>query len=207
MTLPRMVFVARMLLGIFYLLSGLNWFFGFLPLPSIHMPPDLPIKHQVVVEMIRTGWMYQSAKVIELAAGLALVTNRFVPLMLALSAPVAFITFMLDALILDDVWGWLTGNVTTPAVLAAIGDMIIGGLCILLLQIWLMLTYLDYYRPMLAFRAAPAYAGHNRAVAFEAARTGTGAKSFARTAFLGLGWIAIALQTYNLYLFVGLIGR
>src|SRR5688572_30403422 len=106
MTFERMVLVARLLLGVLYIISGLAWFFGFMPIPSINMPPDFPIKHQVVREMIETGWMFQFAKVMELAVGIALLGNRFVPAMLALSAPVAFITFMLDAMILDDIIAW-----------------------------------------------------------------------------------------------------
>lgn len=154
-----MVFSARMLLGIFSLLSGLNWFFGFMPLPSIYMPLDTPIKHMVIIEMIRTGWMFQLAKVIEIALGLSLIFNRGVPLMLVAAFPIMFGTFMLDALILDDLWGWIAGTVTTDAALAAIGDMIIGGLCVLLLHLWLLWCYLDYYRPMLAWKATPKEAG------------------------------------------------
>ena len=138
----RMVFAARMVLGIFYLLSGLNWFFGFIPmLPHVNMPADLPIKHAVVVEMIKTGWMFQSAKIVEVAFGLSLLFNRGVPAMLVAALPVAFLTFMLDALILDDIWRWLIGTETTPALMAAIADMIVGGLCVLLPHLWLMWCY------------------------------------------------------------------
>lgn len=198
-----LVFVARMLLGVFYLISGFNWFFGFMPLPSIDMPLDTQLKHPVIMEMIRTGWMFQFAKVAEILTGIGLVTNRFVPLVLALTAPLAFITFMLDALILDDVLGWLTGSIATPALAAAVGDMVIGGLCVLLIQVWLILAYRDYFVPLLAFRAEPSD--------FQTARghrggTESGRRRFARKAFIGLGCVAILLQAYNFYLFVGLIG-
>jgi hypothetical protein len=193
-----------MLLGVFYLLSGFNWFFGYMPpLPSIDMPLDTELKHPVVMEMIRTGWMFQFAKVAEIAAGIALVTNRFVPMMLAATAPLAFITFMLDALILDDIWGWLTGSVSTPAVLAAIGDMVIGGLCVLLIQLWLILAYRDYFRPLLSFRAIPS---EFAAPAAGTEPSGTGQPNLAKKAFIGLGCLAILLQAWNFYLFVGLIG-
>ena len=203
-----MVFVARMLLGIFYLISGLNWFFGFMPLPSIYTPPNTPMKHAVVSEMIKTGWMFQFAKVTELCVGISLVTNRAVPALLALAAPVAFITFMLDALILDDVWRWITGVESTPAVMAAIYDMVIGGLCVFLLHIWLMLCYFDYYRPMLVWEANPRKLG--LAGAGQMIRTSDNqaiGRDRLRIAFLTLGWIAIALQAWNLYLFIGLIGE
>ena len=204
MTQQHLVFIARMLLGVFYLISGFNWFLGFMPpLPSVDMPLDTELKHAVVLEMIRTGWMFQFAKVAEIAAGLALVTNRFVPMMLAFTAPLAFITFMLDALILDDIFGWLTGTVSTQAVAAAIEDMIIGGLCILLLQVWLILAYRDYFLPLLTFRAQPS---HFKAPAQSPAEGRLTLPGAAQKAFIALGCLAILLQAWNLYLFVGLIG-
>jgi hypothetical protein len=196
-----MVLAGRWLLGGFYLISGLNWFFGFLPLPSIHSPPDLRIKHQIVVEMINTGWMFQFAKITELGVGLSLLSNRWVPAMLAFSAPVAFITFMLDALILDDVAGWLTGSVTTAQLLPRIYDMVVGGLCVLLLHVWLMLCYFDAYRPMLVWKMAPRVPATSPQPDDAAARDG-----LVRKAFFTLGWIALALQAWNFYLFVKLIG-
>jgi hypothetical protein len=157
MTFPSMALLARLLLGVFYLLSGLNWVFGYIPvLPHIGMSPDLPMRHEVVAEMVQTGWMYQTAKVMEIAAGVALLTNRFVPLVLVATFPVAFLTCILGAsLISADVAGWLTGAVPGSVLLAKIRAGAIGGTSLLLLQTWLMLCYFDYYRAMLTARAAP----------------------------------------------------
>ena len=191
----KMVFAARMVLGIFYLLSGLNWFFGFIPmLPHVNMPPDLPIKHAVVVEMIKTGWMFQSAKIVEIAFGLSMLTNRYVPVMLLVALPVVFMTFMLDALILGDIWHWLQGTETGVALWAAIMDMVVGGLCVLLIHLWLIWCYLDYYRPMLVATATPKEAGR------EPSRRGL------NWAFWAFGIFAFALQAWNLYLFASMIG-
>jgi hypothetical protein len=197
-----MVLAVRFLLGTFYLLSGLNWFFGFMPLPSMDMPPDLRIKHQVIREMIETGWMFQSAKVIEVAAGLALLSNRFVPAMLAVSAPVAFITFMLDAMILDDVIAWFSGAATTQQLGAKVYDMVIGGLCVLVAHVWLMLCYFEHYRPMLVWNTKPQalelVSGEPRVESRD---------NVLRKAFFVLGGIALVLLAWNFYLFVGLIGK
>jgi len=196
MSVAKMVLAARILLGTFYLISGLNWFFGYLPLPSIHTPLDAHLKHQVVMEMIKTGWMFQVAKLIEIGTGTALLTNRLVPAMLALSAPVAFITFMLDAMILGDIWSWFRGTVSNAYLLAKIGDMIIGGLCILLIQVWLMLYYLPFYRPMLVWKTT-SRAPDQQAIAQQS--------GLWHKVFIALGAVALALQAWNLYLFVGLI--
>jgi hypothetical protein len=155
MTIQAMAFVARMLLGSFYLMSGLNWVFGYIPiLPHIGMPPDLPMRHEVVAEMVQTGWMYQTAKVLEIAAGLSLLLDRFAPLMLTVTAPVAFLTFVLGAsLIVGDVAGVVMGTVPGSILLAKIRAGAIGGLSVMLIHIWLMLCYFDYYRPLLTARA------------------------------------------------------
>jgi hypothetical protein len=187
-----MVLAARVVLGVFYLVSGLNWFFGFLPLPSIHSPPDFPIKHAVVAEMIRTGWMFQSAKIVEIAFGLSLIFNRAVPAMLLVALPVGFMTFMLDALVLDDIWRWLHGAETSTELGAALFDMVVGGLCVLLVHLWLVWCYFDYYRPMIVWRSSPRGANGGRFVA---------------GVFVTFGLFAIALQAWNLYGFVDMIKR
>lgn len=197
MTFGRMVLAARLVLGIFYLMSGLNWFFGFLPLPSIHMPPDMPIKHAVVAEMIRTGWMFQSAKMVEIAFGLSLLSNRAVPAMLIAALPVGFLTFMLDALILNDLVRWLQGSETGTQLWAAIYDMVVGGLCVFLIHLWLVWCYFDYYRPMLVWKSVPK----------EAAAAGPQGSRGLRWAFFGFGLFALGLQVWNLYLFTGMIGK
>ncbi|MBL8549509.1 MAG: hypothetical protein JNJ73_05955 [Hyphomonadaceae bacterium] len=199
--LDKMVLGSRLLLGAIYLLSGLTYFFGFMPmLPHVGMPADLHIKHAVVVEMIKTGWMFQSAKIIEILFGLSMLSNRAVPLMLAAALPVTFITFMLDALILDDIWRWLHGAATTQQLFAAIEDMVVGGLCGLMPHLWLMWCFSAYYRPALVWKATPG-------TALSAANTGSlvPQSGWLRGVFFAWGWAAIALQVMNFYLFTGLI--
>lgn len=201
-----MVIAARIVLGVFYLLSGLNWFFGFIPfLPHIGMPADLRIKHDVVREMIDSGWMFQSAKVIELVFGVFMLANRAVPLMLAAALPVAAITFGLDALILDDIAGWFAGTVSGPELWTAIEDMIVGGLCVLLPHLWLMWCYAAYYRPMLAWKAVPDEAWHGGSKG-DAGPVAAPASPALRRAFYAFGAIALVFQTYNLFLFTSSIG-
>ena len=195
MTFGAMVAVARIVLGIFYLMSGLNWFFGFIPvLPHAGMPPDLPIKHEVVREMIGTGWMFQSAKIVEVVFGLSMVFNRAVPVMLIAALPVAFLTFMLDALVLDDIAAWLHGAESLGELWAAIYDMVVGGLCVLLIHLWLIWCYRAYYIPMLEWRSAPS-------------EVGLPGEGRLRPAFFGFGLFAIALQVWNLYLFASIVSR
>lgn len=203
----KLVLATRLVLGVFYVLSGANWFLGFMPmLPHVGMPPDMPMKHAVIAEMIQTGWLFQCAKVIELAFGMALLANRFVPLMLAVALPVAFITFMLDALILDDLGRWLAGTEDSAAMRAAVADMIVGGLCVLLPHLWLIWCYFDYYRPALSARADPAAPGERRPEGATAATIPPHRSSiWPRRLFLASGLIAFGFQAFNLWLFLGMI--
>lgn len=206
----KIVLGSRIVLGIFYVLSGANWFIGIIPmLPHMGMPPDLPIKHAVVVEMVNSGWMFQSAKIIELAFGISMLANRYVPLMLAATLPVAFITFMLDALILDDLMRWISGAESGADMLAAFQDMVIGGLCVLLPHLWLMWAYRGYYRPAFARRAEPQAPGDPvNPVEMTATHHGVGAWVEAplwRRLYYALGLFAVALQAFNVYIFCSMI--
>jgi uncharacterized membrane protein YphA (DoxX/SURF4 family) len=74
---------ARVLLGFTFTLSGLNGFLQFLPAPA---PP--PEAASFLGALAATGYMFPLIKGTEVAAGLLLLSGRFVPLALALLAPV-----------------------------------------------------------------------------------------------------------------------
>ena len=78
MTWTRVVPAARVALGLLFTTTGLGGFLGLFPLASPHA-------FQAI--LIESGWM-KVEKAIELGAGLLLLSNRFVPLALALLAPV-----------------------------------------------------------------------------------------------------------------------
>ena len=74
--------VARTLLGLAFLVFGANFFLNFLPEPA--PPPEAGAFLGALV----TGKILTIAKVIEVVAGLLLISNLFVPLALAVLAPV-----------------------------------------------------------------------------------------------------------------------
>jgi uncharacterized membrane protein YphA (DoxX/SURF4 family) len=152
---PRSVVLIRWLLGLQYLVDGLNFWYKMLPFPNIHDPSDAPMKAAVVGAMITTGWMFHLAKAIEVLTGLALLLNRFVPLALVVSACVAVSTFLLDAFIGHTLVDWWNGRVAFAVAWAAFLDMLYFGGALLLMQVYLMLSYLHVYRPMLAARVEP----------------------------------------------------
>jgi putative oxidoreductase len=117
--------IVRYLLGGGFTLFGLNFFLHFLP-----QPPAPPAAMGFAGALFATGYMFPLIKVTEIAAGLLLLTNRFVPLALALLAPV------------------LVNIVLAPAGLAI-------PIVLLAAELYLAWSYRDVYVPMLRARVEP----------------------------------------------------
>lgn len=127
-----LVTAARLLMGIIYLVNGLNWWFKIItPYPSMSdftnflPPPD------IVGAMIENGIMFNMVKAIELLTGLALLTNRFVPLALIVAFPVTFPIFLVDVFTNTHLRGVTVGTAS------------------LLLNIFLLAAYMRHYQGLL----------------------------------------------------------
>ena len=84
-TARRLTAVARIALGLPLFVNGLNGFLGFLPQPT----PQLPERAMAFAgALAQSGYMLQLIAGTHLVVGLLLLANRFVPLALALLAPV-----------------------------------------------------------------------------------------------------------------------
>jgi uncharacterized membrane protein YeiB len=124
--------IARILMGLLFLIMGLNGFLMFLPQPA---PGSLPAAAVTFLGALATsGYLTQLLSATQVIVGILLLSNRFVPLALALIAPVvvnivAFHVFLLPT------------GAAVPAVLAAV------------LEVYLAWVYRDAFRPMLAMRA------------------------------------------------------
>jgi putative oxidoreductase len=131
--------VARNLLGLAFVVFGLNYFLHFIPQP----PPD-PAAGAFLGALV-AGKVIGLAKIIEITAGLALLSNRFVPLALTLLAPILV-------------------NITLfHGVFAPAGIVLPLGL--VALELWLAWAYRDAFLPMLQARVAPAASAANLAPA------------------------------------------
>jgi len=75
---------ARLFLGLVFTVFGLNGFFHFLPMPA--MPPSRATA--LLGALSQSGYLMQLVFATEAAAGLLFLAGRFVPLALALIAPV-----------------------------------------------------------------------------------------------------------------------
>lgn len=120
---------VRVLLGLLFFVFGLNGFLHFMPSPT---PP--PPAAQFAGALFATGYMLPLIKGTEVIAALLLLGNRYVPLALALLAPI------------------LVNIVAFHAFLAPSGVGL--GLVLLGLELYLAWTYRDAFRPMLRARTA-----------------------------------------------------
>src|SRR4051794_7027071 len=74
----------RILIGLAYLIFGLNGFLNFIPQPTTPMPENATA---FLGGLMKSGYMFPLIAVIHLVVGAFLLSNRFVPLALALIAP------------------------------------------------------------------------------------------------------------------------
>lgn len=117
--------VARVLLGLVFFVFGLNGFLNF-----IAQPPPPPEAGAFLGGLAGAGYFFPLLKATEVLAGLALLSNRFVPLALAVLAPI------------------IVNIVAFHAVLAPAGMAV--PIVVLALEIYLAWSYRAVFRPMLA---------------------------------------------------------
>lgn len=131
--MSRIPTILRILLGLGFTVFGLNYFFNFMP-PQDPPPPEAG----AFLGAFASSKFFALVKGVEVAGGLLLLANLFVPLALALLAPI------------------LVGMVFFHAMLAPAG---IGpALGFLAIEIALAWFYRDAFAPMLRARVSPASA-------------------------------------------------
>ncbi len=124
--------VARVVMGLIFFVFGLNGFLDFLPHPT---GPFSAGAMAFGGALMQTGYMFPLIKGTEVVVGALLLSNLFVPLALALIAPVVV-------------------NIFAFHVFLEPSSLPLAGL-ILALEICLAWAYRNAYRAMLVRRAAP----------------------------------------------------
>jgi len=124
--------VARILMGLMFFVFGLNGFLHFIPQPKDPMSEGAMA---LFTGFTKSGYMMPLIFGTQTLVGALLLVNRFVPLALALIAPVivniiAFHLFL------------------SPATIAP-------GIVVLALELYLAWSYRKLYQPMLVFRSKP----------------------------------------------------
>jgi putative oxidoreductase len=126
----KLVIGARVLLGLIFFVFGLNFFLHFIPQP----PPSGPAG-AFAGALFATGYFFVVLKVIEIVSGALLLAGRFVPLVLAVLAPIVINILLFH--------GFLAPAGVPLAIV------------VLALELFLAWSYRSVYRPMLAARATP----------------------------------------------------
>ncbi|QSQ25516.1 DoxX family protein [Pyxidicoccus parkwayensis] len=124
--------VARVLMGILLFGPGLMGLLNLAPQPATP-PPEGAVAFGMA--MMKTGYLFQFVKGTEVLVGALLLSNRFVPLALAIAAPVVLNIVAFHAFLAPE-------GLALPIVLLA-------------LHVFLAWSYRSLYRPMLASRAKP----------------------------------------------------
>ena len=122
--------IVRVLLGLMFLVFGLNGFLNFIPAPK-DLPPDLVT---VSTGLMKGGYM-TVVSATEILVALLLLTNLFVPLALALLAPI------------------VVGIITFHIAIAP--TTIVPGIVVLVMELYLAWAYRGAFRPMLRAKVSP----------------------------------------------------
>jgi uncharacterized membrane protein YphA (DoxX/SURF4 family) len=122
--------IARVILGLGFLLFGLNGFLNFIPVPK-DIPQDVVT---VGMALMKAGYM-NVVSAVEVLVAVLLLVNRFVPLALALLAPI--------------IVGILTFHIAMQP--STIGP----GIFVTLLELYLAWSYRKAFCPMLAAKVRP----------------------------------------------------
>lgn len=121
---------ARVVLGLIFVVFGLNGFFHFIPNPEMNEPMT-----GLMTALGGTGYFMNVVKTVEVVSGLMILTGRFLPLGLILLAPVSVHIFFAH-LFLD--------QAGLPMAIA-----------IIVLQLVLAWAYRDSYSELLQANAKP----------------------------------------------------
>jgi hypothetical protein len=121
---------ARIVMGLLFLVFGLNGFLHFIPQPKTPQPEGAMA---FAAALMKTGYMFPMIMGTQLLVGVLLLVNRLVPLALALIAPI------------------IVGIVTFHIFLAP--STLPMAIVVLVLELYLAWAYRDAFRPMLALRA------------------------------------------------------
>jgi len=124
--------IARVVMGLIFFVFGLNGFFHFIPQPKSPMSGSAS---SFIGALMNTDYMHGLIFGTQVTAGALLLLNRFVPLALALIAPVVV-------------------NIVAFHVFLAPSGIPMAAL-VLALEIYLAWAHRSAFRPMLAMRARP----------------------------------------------------
>ncbi len=115
------IIIVRVLLGLPFLIFGLNHFMPFIP----HPPMD-GVALDYMMGLTKVGYFWPLLRGLEVLIGIALISGRFVPLALVILAPISLQIFLFHAFV-------LLANLPLAIIILA-------------LHIFLIVKYWNYYK-------------------------------------------------------------
>lgn len=97
------VLICRLLLGIIYLVFGLDYFLHFIPYKPSHVGAAKEFKDGLMA----AGYFYPMQKVIQILGGLSLLFNRYAPFFAIVLFPISLNVLLFHTLL--DPSGWYMG--------------------------------------------------------------------------------------------------
>jgi putative oxidoreductase len=109
------VHIARVVLGLIFIVFGPNGFFNVLPVPEGNAAAQA-----FLGAVIDTGYLFYLVKAIETLGAILLLTNRCVPFAIVLLAPVVVNIFLYNTLLDSSGW-WMGTLLLTCNLILAVG--------------------------------------------------------------------------------------
>ena len=131
------VWFVRLVFGAWMIPSGLNHFIPLFPQPM----GSQPLSQELISALIDSG-LFDLVKLVELIAGIGVITGFYTPLALLICMPVSFCVFYWDAPL--EGWG---------------SRAALFGYSVLACNVLLCLAYIRSYRSMFTLRARPRTSG------------------------------------------------
>jgi putative oxidoreductase len=128
-TKSTLVIIARLLLGLIFVVFGFNFFFHF-----IKAPLPVGLAGTFVGGLFQSGYFFQLLKVVEILSGLLLLIGWFTPLVLIVLFPISLNILLFHAFL-------------EPAGMPL-------GVIIIVLHLFLAWSYRNYYKPLFTLNAS-----------------------------------------------------
>ena len=95
--------ISRIVLGLIYLIFGLDYFLHFIPYQPAHTGAAAALKDGLMA----TGYLYPMMKAIQIAGGISLMVNRYAPFSAVVLFPISLNVFLFHTIL--DPSGWFMG--------------------------------------------------------------------------------------------------
>jgi len=94
------VLISRLLLGLIYLIFGVDYFLKFIPYQPVHTGAAETFK----MGLVAAGYFYPMLKTIQIIGGLSLLLNRFAPFFAVVLFPISLNVLLFHTLLAPSGW-------------------------------------------------------------------------------------------------------